>query len=177
MASRGTFYIKDSSGTLKEVLPKSYNVITEYEGATDISSGIAGLVPVAFSSQKDKFLRGDGNWSNSTTTIFKKVVTLTGNEIDLNLGGIFVKTVTENISFNFSNAPTTGFGVHFTLVLINGGSYTVTFPTSVQWNNSEIPHLATDGTDILSFMTYDSGTTWFGTTWFRSTYFGTVTYE
>ena len=51
----------------------------------------------------------------------------------------------------------------FNLILKNGGSKTVTWPSSVKWADSEVPDLTQSGIDVLTFLTPDGGTTWYGT--------------
>ena len=53
----GKIFMKDPSGTLVQILPTAATNVPDYQGATASSNGIAGLVPAAQSSQKDKFLR------------------------------------------------------------------------------------------------------------------------
>lgn len=84
-------------------------------------------------------------------------------DIDLELGNVVSATVdTSTTTFTFSNPPATGKAGSFTLILTNGGSQTVNWPASVDWDNGEAPALTTSGVDILSFLTVDGGTTWYG---------------
>jgi hypothetical protein len=88
-------------------------------------------------------------------------------ELDLENGNHFEVTLTESIStLTLSNPPASGKAGAFTLKLTQGGSggYTVSWPGSVQWAGGSAPTLTTDvgGVDILTFLTYDGGTTWYG---------------
>ena len=58
----GKLFMKDSSGNLVQIMPRASDSVPDYQGATASASGVAGLVPAAQASQKDKFLRGDGTW-------------------------------------------------------------------------------------------------------------------
>jgi len=80
---------------------------------------------------------------------------------DLDIANSFSASVTGNVTLSFSNVPT---GACFvTVALTNGGGvYTVTWPGAVLWAGGTEPSLAASGTDILTFYTYDSGTTWYG---------------
>lgn len=72
------------------------------------------------------------------------------------------RQVTGNTTFSFSGAPATdGFG--FVLELVNGGAFTITWPSTVRWPGGSAPLLTASGTDILVFLTRDGGATWFGT--------------
>lgn len=58
----GKLFMKDSSGNLVQIMPRTATTVPDYQGATTSANGVAGLVPAAQASQKDKFLRGDGTW-------------------------------------------------------------------------------------------------------------------
>lgn len=160
-AAYGKLYIKDASGTVKQIVPEAYTTNTEYVGATSSASGTAGLVPPAMTYQKGNYLRGDGSWSN---VAFGDSVALSGTAIDPNLGNLFTKTITANTSFTITktNIPA-GKTAMFTLMLTNGGSKTITWPTGMKWPGGTPPTLTASGTDILTFVTPDGGTTWYGT--------------
>lgn len=90
-----------------------------------------------------------------------------GSDYTFNLenGNIFKRVVNGNSIFTFSNPPATGKVGSFTLFLVNGGSYSITYPTSVKWPNNIVPVLGADSTsliDVLTFVTFDGGTRWYG---------------
>lgn len=87
-------------------------------------------------------------------------VAMGANSIDLSAGNVHTKTISGSTTLTFDNPPATGKTGSFTLVLVNGGT-NVTFPT-VLWDGGDAPSLSASGTDILSFMTMDGGTTWYG---------------
>jgi hypothetical protein len=84
--------------------------------------------------------------------------------IDLSLGNFVTATLNQNATFTFSNAPSQA--CSFTLVLTNDavGGRTITWPASVKWPNGTAPTRTSTAsrTDIYTFFTYDSGTTWWG---------------
>ena len=84
-------------------------------------------------------------------------------DIDLTAGNSVSGTVdTSTTTFTFSN-PTAGDELcAFALTLTNGGSQTVNFPASVDWEGGTAPTLTTAGVDILVFATIDGGTIWHG---------------
>jgi hypothetical protein len=98
-----------------------------------------------------------------TAGICCDTVTMSGNAIDCSAGTSFTKTVTASTTFSFTNVPE-GATCCVTLILRNGGSYTVTWPASVKWTEDTIPDLMQNGTDVLTFITCDGGLTWYGTT-------------
>jgi len=84
--------------------------------------------------------------------------------INLDNGSFVTATLTGNCTFTFSNPS--GGAVSFTLVLTNDAtpSRTITWPASVKWPNATVPVRTetADKTDVYTFFTYDSGTTWWG---------------
>jgi hypothetical protein len=85
------------------------------------------------------------------------------DNIDLTLGNSVSATVsTAAQTFTFTNPTASDEGSGFTLVLTNGGSQTVTWPTSVDWPAATAPTLTAAGVDILTFWTIDGGTIWHG---------------
>ena len=84
-------------------------------------------------------------------------------DIDLTLGNSVSATVdTSTNTFTFSNPTASDEGCGFTLVLTNGGSRTVNWPGTVDWEGGAAPTLIPSGVDILTFWTIDGGTLWHG---------------
>ena len=86
-------------------------------------------------------------------------------DIDLTAGNVVSATVdTSANTFTFSNPSATGKSCSFTLILTNGGSQTVNWPSAVKWAGGAAPALTTSGGDALTFFTLDAGTNWYGFT-------------
>jgi len=84
-------------------------------------------------------------------------------DIDVTAGNVVTATVdTSTNTFTFSNPSATGKACSFTLILTNGGSQTVNWPSSVDWADGSAPSLTSSGVDILTFTTVDAGTIWYG---------------
>tara|TARA_R110000803_G_scaffold1153_1_gene3805 strand:- start:2581 stop:3132 length:552 start_codon:yes stop_codon:yes gene_type:complete len=84
-------------------------------------------------------------------------------DIDLTLGNSISATVdTASTTFTFSNPIASGAMSGFTLTLVNGGAFAVTWPVYVDWPGGTAPTLTTSGTDILVFYTLNGGTLWHG---------------
>ena len=84
-------------------------------------------------------------------------------DIDLTLGNYVTATVdTSTNTFTFSNPTASDEGCSFTLILTNGGSQTVAWPSSVDWPAATAPELSASGTDILVFTTNNGGVLWHG---------------
>lgn len=58
--------MKDASGSLVQIIPQANVTVPSYTGATSSAAGTAGLVPAAQSSEREKFLRGDGTWQEAS---------------------------------------------------------------------------------------------------------------
>ena len=89
----------------------------------------------------------------------------TAYTIDLSTGNTFTVFLNANCTFTFSNPPTAGKALPFTILLKqDGGSRTATWPSSVIWQSGTAPTLTTTAGayDILTFMTLDAGTSYFG---------------
>lgn len=87
--------------------------------------------------------------------------------LNLENGNVFGVTLNQSVSaLTISNPSPTGTSCSFTLALTNsgGGAYTITWPASVRWSGGVSPTLtATNGkVDILTFVTWDAGSTWYG---------------
>ena len=84
-------------------------------------------------------------------------------DIDVTAGNVVTATVdTSTNTFTFSDPSATGKACSFTLILTNGGSQTVNWPSSVDWAGGSAPSLTSSGIDILTFTTVDEGTIWYG---------------
>lgn len=62
--AQGKLYVKDTTGAIVQILPEAAPpVLLDYQGATESSAGVPGLVPAAMQNQRGRFLRGDGEWA------------------------------------------------------------------------------------------------------------------
>ena len=84
------------------------------------------------------------------------------HDIDLALGNVQTYTLSGNQTLTFSNPPASPKSGSFTLILTNGGSATLTWPTSVDWAGGTAPTLTAAGIDAIVFTTIDGGTIWYG---------------
>ena len=84
-------------------------------------------------------------------------------DINLTLGNSVSATVdTSANTFTFSNPTASDEMSGFVLTLVNGGSQTVNWPSSVDWAGATAPTLTASGVDVLVFETVDGGTIWNG---------------
>ena len=87
---------------------------------------------------------------------------MAAHDVDLTLGNVQTYTLSGNQTLTFSNPPASGSAGSFTLIVTNGASATLTWPTSVDWAGGTAPTLTASGIDILTFTTVDGGTIWYG---------------
>jgi len=99
------------------------------------------------------------------TSLNETYVALSGTTptVDCEAGNVFALSTTGNTTFTFSNPPSSGTGYGFILKLTAGGTHTISWPASVDWAAATAPDAPASGeTDVLGFLTYDGGTTWYG---------------
>lgn len=96
-----------------------------------------------------------------TGGVFEESVSMSGTAIEVDKGAVFTKTISANTTFTISGVPS-GKAATFSLILTNGGSKTVTWPSSVKWAGGNAPSLTASGKDILTFLTGNGGSTWYG---------------
>jgi hypothetical protein len=103
-----------------------------------------------------------------TGAVVGKTIPLAANDVDVALGEAFTKTITGDTTLTFSKGNVDGAAIPsdacicFSILLINGGSATVTWPASVKWPDGAAPELAASGADVLTFISFDGGTTYYG---------------
>jgi hypothetical protein len=104
-----------------------------------------------------------GTFSKLTSAggLFEKDVAMAANNIDLNTGSVFTKTISGATTLTVSNVPSAGTVASFVLELTNAGS-NVTWWSNVRWAGGTAPTLSSSGTDVLGFYTTDGGANWRG---------------
>ena len=70
-------------------------------------------------------------------------------------------TITGATTFSFTGVDSTGATV-VVMHLINGGAYTITWPSSIKWAGGTAPKFTAAGDDIVVLTTHDAGATWYG---------------
>ena len=88
----------------------------------------------------------------------KTVAMGSATAVNLENGNVFSRTISGTTTLTFTNPSAVGTS-SFTLILTNGGSATVNFPT-VKWPAATAPTLTTSGIDVLVFVYH--GSTWYG---------------
>lgn len=97
-----------------------------------------------------------------TGGIFGPTVAVTAGEINVSKGACFTKTISAATTISFTGVPANKTAC-ISLILTNGGSKQVVWPSSMKWPDGTPPELSSSGIDVLTFITADGGTTWYGT--------------
>ena len=87
--------------------------------------------------------------------------------LNLRLGDNFTHTLSENVTYTFSNPAANGKVSAFTLkVTQDSSARVITWPNSVDWGAGTAPTLSTGNAavDVFVFVTYDGGTIYYGFT-------------
>ena len=106
----------------------------------------------------------DGGVVEDDTTITSSTGAATINCRD---GNVFSHTLTEDVTYTFSNPPASGRAFGFTLKVVQDSTArTITWPASVDWPAATAPTLSTGSgeVDVFVFFTTDGGTTFYGFT-------------
>jgi len=90
-----------------------------------------------------------------------KVAMGSATAVNLEEGNVFSKTISGTTTLTFTN-PSSAAATSFSLILTNGGSATLNFPSAVDWSAATAPTLTQSGIDILTFTTIDGGNIWYG---------------
>ena len=90
-----------------------------------------------------------------------KVAMGSATAVNLENGNVFSKTISGTTTLTFTN-PSSAAATSFSLILTNGGSATLNFPSAVDWSAATAPTLTQAGIDILTFTSIDGGTIWYG---------------
>lgn len=137
----------------------------------------AGTLPIIATGDAGKFLKvnstEDGTeWSTSSSSdalnapyeLVQVLGSLTTNTtINCANGNIATCTIGGALTFTLTPSCASGYCRVLTLVITNGGAYTITWPTAVKWADGTAPTFTASGVDIVTLVTVDAGTTWYGT--------------
>jgi len=81
--------------------------------------------------------------------------------LDLSTANNFRRQFSGTATLTYTNPPASNaFG--FTLVTVNAGAYSITWPASIDWAGGTAPILTSSGVDVLIFYTYNAGSTYYG---------------
>jgi len=123
-------------------------------------------------SEASKVVTADSNgvvsFDNGTVEE-STAITSSSNAATINLrdGNVFTHTLSENVTYTFSNPAASGRASAFILKITQDSSArTITWPSSVDWAGATAPTITATsaGVDVFGFMTVDGGTTYYGFT-------------
>lgn len=104
--------------------------------------------------------------ADSSTITTQTITTLSNGTISLASDCSMYKhtpSATTTYTFDTTNLSlSSNVAYTFELYINMSTTYTLTFPSSVSWLNSETPDFTSAGTYFLAFRTIDGGTNWFG---------------
>lgn len=151
------------------------NATTLQIAGSSITSSAAELnyndITTLGTSQASKVVTADANgvvtFDNGTIT--ESTALGSGPNVTINLqdGDNFTHTLSENVTYTFSNPAASGKVSIFSLKTIQDSTIRViSWPASVEWRNATPPNItsASGGVDVFCFATYDGGTTYYGFT-------------
>jgi len=138
-----------ASATYTVKLPNSLGLTSASAFVTSDANGVVGF--------------------DNGTTEESTVVSSSSNAATINLrdGNVFTHTLSENVTYTFSNPAASGRASAFILKVVQDSSArTITWPTSVDWAAATAPTItATNaGVDVFAFITVDGGTNYYGFT-------------
>lgn len=141
--------------------------VTEVAGAASGSSGISNIVEDTTPQLGGNLdLNGSditGSGDIKPTTYQETVGTESSGTLDLSTGNVFSHAPSTNVTYVFSNPPSSGTAFGFTLKVSPSATITQTWPASVDWAGGSAPTATASGeTDVFTFFTHDGGTTYYG---------------
>jgi hypothetical protein len=167
----GTTIDYTDDGKLQSIgsLAKSGLIKYDWIGTTEeynagVESGLITSFTVCYVTDDEEETFGS---SAQTDLMIQKHSDLTSGTISFNKNvSIYRSTVSSATTFIFN---TTALGLNsstdtatFELKLKMSSVATITFPSSVKWQNGEVPDLSKIGIYYFAFRTDDGGSTWYG---------------
>ena len=162
----GTALVSEGN-TVGTLVLRTNGTTTAVTIGTDQSATFAG--EATFSSTAT--VTGAATFSSTATVnggLNESQVDLTGTAVDIDcaLGNVFALTTSGATTFNTpTNVPASGTAYGFILKITAGGTHTVDYSglgTNVYWAGGTAPDAPASGeTDVLGFLTYDGGTSWY----------------
>ena len=157
-------------GTLVTATATELNLIDGYTGTTAELNTLD--VTTQGTAEASKVVTSDGSLvTNFADGVVQRPmlkdyaetkVAMAAHAVDISLGNVQTYTLSGTQSLTFTNPIASGNSSSFTLIVTNGGSGTLTWPTEVDWAGASAPTLTSSGVDVIVFTTIDGGTIWYG---------------
>lgn len=137
---------------------------TELNAALDlIDSTIFGVSGTASAALPASGGAMTGRIDGKTSTVQMRTISVSGAwTIDLSVAQYLVATITGAITgITLTNVPAvSNSACGLILRLQNAGAVAISWPASFKWPGGVIPTFTVAGTDIVTFLTDNNGTTW-----------------
>ena len=136
------------------------------DSADDLLIGVGSTVGTtpAIHIDENQVVKFDAGIQEESTAVSSSSNAAT---INLNLGTVFTHTLSENVTYTFSNPAASGYASTFILkVTQDSSARTITWPGSVDWAGGTAPTISTGSgdVDVFVFHTVDGGTIYYGFT-------------
>jgi hypothetical protein len=167
----GTSGLTGTSGTSAPGITSGTSGTSGFQLTGTTNNGLLTYVDTPIGVQVESGILFDGTTlsvtGNVASTTYRETYSNQGTggsvTLDLSTANNFRRQFNGTATISFSNAPASNaFG--FTLVVVNAGAFSITWPVNVDWAGGSAPLLTSSGTDVLAFYTYDNGTTYLGFT-------------
>ena len=161
-------YVGTQVSNLVDSSPAALNTLNELAAAlgddanfsTTITNSIATKLPLSGGTVTGLVNMSDQIVQRPLLQDYSEKTVAMGSATAVNLedGNVFSKTISGTTTLTFTNPSSVGTS-SFSLILTNGGSATLNFPT-VKWPAATAPTLTASGIDVLIFVYH--GSTWYG---------------
>ena len=154
----------DAKGTVSSLSDLSITATAAELNYNDIATlGLSEASKVVTADANGVVSFDNGTVEEATT------ITSSSNAATINLrdGNLFEHTLSENVTYTFSNSAASGRVSSFVLKITQDSSArTITWPSSVDWAAATAPTITatSGGVDVFVFLTSNGGTTYYGFT-------------
>ena len=160
----------NSDGTKMYMVGVSTDNVYQYSLSTAYDLSTASYDSVSFSvasedgSPQQAIFSADGTkmfiLGNNTDTIYQYSTASYADQINLDTGNYFSDTLAANTTYTISNA---GDVQSFQVEVTGASTYTITWPSSIEWAGGVSPSAPASGeTDVFTITTDDGGTSYVG---------------
>lgn len=162
--------INTNLDTLDDLLDGTTAIAPNLTAGSWEVGGVTVTVTAAELNKLDNatFTTGAGGDMTLNDAVYEKAVSVTSSSgaatLDAQSATHFIHTLTEDVTYTFSNPASSGYVTTFTLVVTQDSTArSITWPASVRWSAGEEPALTpTSGAvDIFVFTNYGSSA-WYG---------------
>lgn len=94
--------------------------------------------------------------------VYQQINSSSTTSFDLSAASFFQVTLSGNLTISSFTNATSGVAQSFAIEINNGGSYSVTWPSTIKWDGVTAPTLAENRVTLFMFYTTDGGTSFRG---------------